>query len=113
MCIRDRAYGVATKARLDTLPNVPTFAETGLPNFELSVWHGLYAPKGTPAATIERLNKAARTALADPALVKRFTDMSVIIPAADRLKPETLGEFTQNEIRRWDPVIKAAGAKAE
>jgi len=108
-----KAYGVATKARLDTLPNVPTFAETGLPNFELSVWHGLYAPKGTPAATIERLNKAARTALADPALVKRFTDMSAIIPAADRLKPETLGEFTQNEIRRWDPVIKAAGAKAE
>ena len=108
-----KAYAMATKERLGTMPEVPTFSEAGMPGFELAVWHGLYAPKGTPAPVIERLNKAARTALAEPALVKRFTDMGVVIPQGERLKPETLRQHTAAEIQRWDPVIKAAGAKAE
>lgn len=108
-----KAYAMATKERIPTMPDVPTFAESGLPGFELAVWHGVYAPKGTPPAVIERLNKAVRTALADASLAKRFTDMGVIIPQGDRLKPEALRQQTAAEIKRWDPVIKAAGAKAE
>ncbi|WP_159916028.1 tripartite tricarboxylate transporter substrate-binding protein [Pantoea sp. 18069] len=108
-----KAYAMATKERLATMPDVPTFSEAGMPGFELAVWHGLYAPKGTPAAVIERLNKAARVAFGEPALVKRFTDMGVVIPQGDRLKPDVLRQHTAAEIQRWDPVIKAAGAKAE
>lgn len=108
-----KAYAMATKARIPTLPDVPTFAESGLPGFELAVWHGIYAPKGTPPALIERMNKAVRVALNDPTVVKRFTDMGVTIPQGDRLKPEILREHTTAEIKRWTPVIKAAGAKAE
>ncbi len=108
-----KGYAVATRERLPSLPDVPTFAQAGQPGFELAVWHGLYAPRGTPQAVIERLNKSLRTALAEPALVKRFTDMSVIIPPADRLTPDALRQHTAAEIKRWDPVIKAAGAKAE
>jgi tripartite-type tricarboxylate transporter receptor subunit TctC len=108
-----KAYAMATKERISTMPEVPTFAESGMPGFELAVWHGVYAPKGTSADKITRLNKAVRVALRDPSLVKRFTDMGVIIPNADRLQPETLGKHTSADINRWAPVIKAAGAKAE
>lgn len=108
-----KAYAMATKERVGTMPDVPTFTESGMPGFELAVWHGLYAPKGTPAAVIERLNKATRVAFSEPALIKRFKDMGVMIPQGDRLKPEALRQHTAAEIQRWDPVIKAAGAKAE
>ena len=108
-----KAYAMATKARVSQLPNVPTFAEGGLPGFELAVWHGVYAPKGTPAAVVTRLNTALRHALADPNVVKRFQEMGVVAPQGDRLKPQALGVQTASEIKKWDPVIKAAGAKAE
>ena len=108
-----KAYAMATKERISTMPEVPTFAESGMSGFELSVWHGIYAPKGTSPDKIQRLNKAVRVALSDPILVKRFTDMGVVIPNADRLQPETLGRHTVSEINRWAPVIKTAGAKAE
>lgn len=108
-----KAYAMATKERVITMPDVPTFTESGMPGFELAVWHGLYAPKGTPAAAIERLNKTMRVALNEPTLIKRFKDMGVMIPGGNRLKPEVLRQHTAAEIQRWDPVIKAAGAKAE
>ncbi|MDH0863158.1 tripartite tricarboxylate transporter substrate-binding protein [Mitsuaria sp. GD03876] len=108
-----KAYAMATKARVPQLPDVPTFAESGLPGFELAVWHGVYAPKGTPAAVLTRLNTALRHALADPNVVKRYQEMGVVAPQADRLKPQVLGAQTSAEIKKWDPVIKAAGAKAE
>lgn len=85
----------------------------GLPGFELAVWHGLYAPKGTSPAVVEQLNKAARAALSDPGLVERFSEIGLVIPQGDRLKPEALRQHTASEIERWDPVLKAAGAKAE
>ena len=108
-----KAYAMATKERIPTMPDVPTFNESGMPGFELAVWHGLYAPKGTSPEKIKRLNKAVRVVLSEPSLVKRFSDMGVIIPSSDRLQPETLGRHTSAEIDRWAPVIKAAGAKAE
>ncbi|WP_431259976.1 tripartite tricarboxylate transporter substrate-binding protein [Roseateles chitinivorans] len=108
-----KAYAMATKARVPQLPNVPTFAESGLPGFELAVWHGVYAPKGTPAAVVTRLNTALRNALADANVAKRFQEMGVVAPQGDRLKPQALGVQTASEIKKWDPVIRAAGAKAE
>lgn len=108
-----KAYAMATKARVPQLPNVPTFAESGLPGFELAVWHGLYAPKGTPVAVVNRLNLALRHALADPNVVKRFQEMGVVVPAENRLTPQALSTQTAAEIKKWAPVIKAAGDKAE
>jgi tripartite-type tricarboxylate transporter receptor subunit TctC len=106
-----KAYAMATKERIPTLPDVPTFTEAGLPGFELAVWHGVYAPKGTSPAAIERLNKAVRVALNDAGVVKRFSEMGVIIPKGERLTPEALRQHTASEIKRWEPVIKAAGVK--
>jgi tripartite-type tricarboxylate transporter receptor subunit TctC len=108
-----KPYAMATRERLATMPEVPTFSEAGLPGFELAVWHGVYAPRSTPPAVVERLNKAVRVAFSEPALVKRLNDMGVVIPQGDRLKPEALRLHTASEIKRWDPIIKAAGAKAE
>jgi len=108
-----KAIAMATRERIAIMPSVPTFAESGLPNFELAVWHGIYAPAGTPVSILKRLNETVRAALSDPGVMKRFTEMGVVIPQGDRLRPEVLGQHTANEIKRWDPVIKAAGAKAE
>jgi len=108
-----KAIAMATKTRISIMPDVPTFAESGLPGFELAVWHGIYAPKGTPPAVIERLNKAIQLALSDPSVIQRFTEMGVVIPQGDRLTSEALRQRTDAELKRWDPIIKAAGAKAE
>ncbi|MGO4305937.1 tripartite tricarboxylate transporter substrate-binding protein [Cupriavidus sp. RAF12] len=108
-----KPYALAAASRLARLPDVPTFAEAGLPNFELEVWHGLYAPKGTPTAVIERLNQALRFALADPAVLQRFGQMGVTVPTSERQDAPALGTRTKAEIARWTPVIKAAGVYAE
>lgn len=108
-----KPYAVATKDRLTALPSVPTFAESGFPGFQLSVWHGFYAPKGTSAAVIQRLNKAIRVALASPAVVKRLSEMSVILPQSDRLTPEVLRAHTNAEVKKWGVVLSAVGEKIE
>lgn len=107
-----KPYAVATKERLSIMPDVPTFAESGLPNFELAVWHGIYAPKGTPPQAVERLNQAIRNVLAQPALAQRLLDMSVVAPQGDRLAPQALRDHLQAEVKRWGEVLKAAGVKA-
>jgi tripartite-type tricarboxylate transporter receptor subunit TctC len=107
-----KPYAMATAERISIMPDVPTFKEQGLDNFQLSVWHGIYAPKDTPKDVIERLNKSIRTAFSESALTKRFKDMGVIIPEPARLLPTALGEHLKKEIDRWNPVIKASGAKA-
>ena len=108
-----KPYAVATRERLAILPNVPTFTEAGLPGVELSVWHGFYAPTGTPRAAIDRLNEALRATFLDPAVAQRLTAMGVIIPADDALEPQALGTRTTREIERWSGVISAAGIKAQ
>jgi len=108
-----KPYALAAGSRLSSLPDVPTFAEAGLANFELEVWHGLYAPKGTPPAVIERLNQSLRFALADPSVLQRFAQMGVAVPTAARLDAPTLGKRTKAEVARWTPIIKAAGIYAE
>ena len=108
-----KPYALATAKRIDIMPNVPTFAEEGMKGFELAVWHGIYAPKGTPEEAISRINKSIRVALSEPALAKRFKDMGVIIPEDERLSPEALGEQLSSEIDRWNEVIKAAGVEPQ
>lgn len=108
-----KAIAVATRSRLDILPDVPTFAESGLPGFELAVWHGLYAPKGTPKVVVEKIASALRQALRDPALVQRFQEMSASIASPEQATPEALGSFLKMDVERWKTALKNAGIRPE
>ena len=108
-----KAYAVTTRDRLKSLPNVPTANEAGLKGFELAVWHGLFAPKGTPPAVVARLSAALRAALKDPDLVKRFSDISTDPMLEARATPEIAERTLNSEIDRWAPIIKAAGQYAD
>lgn len=110
---RVKIYGVTSTSRLAALPSVPTLDEQGLKGFEVKVWHGVYAPKGTPREITEKLNRALREALADAAVVKRMSDLSSDIPPADKISPEGLRTHLQAEIAKWGPVIKKAGVFAD
>jgi tripartite-type tricarboxylate transporter receptor subunit TctC len=110
---RIKAYAVANPTRLKTMPTVPTFAESGLPNFQLAVWHGLYAPKGTPKAALDKLSGALQQALKDPALVTKFAELGTEPVAAERAKPEPLRAHVKAELAQWGPIIKKAGVYAD
>jgi tripartite-type tricarboxylate transporter receptor subunit TctC len=107
-----KAYGVTTKERLPTLPDLPTTAEGGLPEVEITVWHGLYAPAGTPPAVIEALAAALRTAIAQPAVVERLTKLGAAPVAGEQATPEAHKAHLDAEIARWGPIIRAAGIYA-
>jgi tripartite-type tricarboxylate transporter receptor subunit TctC len=108
-----RALAITSPRRIDTLKDVPTAAEAGLPGFELSVWHGLYAPKGTPKPVADKIVASMQAALKDPDLVKRFTDLGSVIVAPDRQTPDALGKYLKTEIDKWAPIIKKAGEYAD
>ena len=108
-----KPIGVATKSRLKSLPDVPTFAESGLANFELTVWHGLYTPKNTPKAMVDKLNIALRAALREPELVQRYNDMSALIAKPEQSTPEALRAFLKADVERWRTTLLAAGIKPE
>jgi tripartite-type tricarboxylate transporter receptor subunit TctC len=108
-----KAYGVTTSTRLLSAPDIPTLDEAGLPGFDLSLWQGLWVPKGTPNDIIAKLNTAAVEALADPGVQQRLTALGVGIIPRDRQTPEALAAFQKAEIEKWWPIIKAAGIKAE
>jgi len=110
---RVKIYGVTSTTRLGALPNVPTLDEQGLKGFEVKVWHGVYAPKGTPRDFTEKLTRALREALTDPAVVKRMSELSSDIPPVDKISPEGLRTHLQAEIAKWGPVIKKAGVFAD
>jgi tripartite-type tricarboxylate transporter receptor subunit TctC len=104
-----KAYAVTTKSRLPTMPNLPTTAEAGFPKIDVSIWYGLYAPKGTPAAAINALVPALQAALKDPAVVARFKELSMEPVSQDRATPAALDAFLKAEVVKWGPVIKEAG----
>jgi tripartite-type tricarboxylate transporter receptor subunit TctC len=106
-------YGVTTKARIKALPNAPTLAEQGLTNFEMVVWHGMYAPKGTPKDITAKFNTAMRNALKDPDVAKRFADLGVENVPESKLTPEGLQTWLKSEIDRYGPAIKSAGKFAD
>lgn len=108
-----RAYAVTTPSRLPSLPDLPTAGEGGLPGFEVSVWHGLYAPRGTPRPIIERLNRALVAALRDEGIARRFAELGTAPVAVERATPEVHRTFWQEDIAKWRPLIQAAGQYAD
>jgi tripartite-type tricarboxylate transporter receptor subunit TctC len=108
-----KAYAVTAKARLPSAPDVPTVDEAGLPGFYISVWSGMWAPKGTPGAVIGKLNAAVGEALADLGVQRRLTELGQEIPPRDKQSPAALRAFQTAEIEKWWPIVKAAGIKAQ
>ena len=108
-----KAYAVTAKRRLTVAPDIPTVDEAGLSGLYLTPWQSIWAPHGTPAAAIAKLNAAAVAALADPDVRKRLGDLAQEVVPRDRQTPSALGYYYTAEIDKWWPVIKAAGLKAE
>ena len=96
---------VGSTARLATLPDLPTSAEAGLPEFEAQGWNGLFAPKGTPPAIIAKLNAAARTAVETDAVKKRFADLSTVAPDPDEHTPEVLQKLVTRDVEKYRKML--------
>jgi tripartite-type tricarboxylate transporter receptor subunit TctC len=108
-----QVYAVTATERLEVLPDVPTTAEIGLPQVVFTVWHGLYAPRGTPAAAVEALHGALQVALDDPQVRTRFAEVgTTVFPAAQRTR-EAHARIFQEEIVRWREVTQRAGVRPE
>ena len=108
-----KAYAVTSPARLDIFPDLPTVSEGGFPGLEVSVWHGLYAPKGTPADVTARLSQSLQVALADPDIAAKLAELGTApSPAADAT-PDALKAKLEAEIARWKPIIETAGVYAD
>lgn len=110
-----KVYGVSSTDRLalPALAQTPTLSEAGLPGFNVTVWHGLYAPRGTPPDVLARLNAAMRRALKDPDLIKRQEALGLRVVTDSRLAPSGHKTFVQAEMERWTKVIKDSGETAE
>jgi tripartite-type tricarboxylate transporter receptor subunit TctC len=108
-----KLYGVTTRERLRSLPDAPTLDEAGLKGFEVVVWHGIYAPKGTPAAIVDRFGTALRAALKEPTVAARMADLGGEIVAESKQTPEGLRNWLKPEIEKWGALIRAAGAYAD
>ncbi|MFZ4761136.1 MAG: tripartite tricarboxylate transporter substrate binding protein BugD [Burkholderiaceae bacterium] len=108
-----KALALTAPKRLETLKDLPTASEAGLTGFELSIWHGMYAPKGTPQPVVDKLVAALQAALKDPGLNKRFADLGSVTVTADRATPDGLGKHLKSEIDKWSPIIKKAGVYAD
>ena len=108
-----KAYAVTSPERLDVLPDLSTVAEAGLPGMQVGIWHGIYAPKGTPAAAVERLSKALQVALADDNVKARFAELGTLPSTQEEATPAALKEKLETEIARWKPIIDAAGQYAD
>lgn len=102
-----KSYAITTKTRLSSMPDLPTADEAGLKGFEVGAWHGLYAPKGTPDAIIQKLSSTLQEALRDPDLVKRFNDINTDPVTQDQATPAALNATLLSEIDRWAPIIRA------
>jgi tripartite-type tricarboxylate transporter receptor subunit TctC len=108
-----KAYATTTAKRLAALPEVPTAEEAGLPGFQVGIWHGLYAPKGTPKEVVDRLVTSLNKALTDENVKARFAELGTEPVAPADATPAGLKAKLESEIARWAPVIKAAGQYAD
>ena len=108
-----RAYAITDRKRLSAAPDIPAVDEAGLPGFYMTLWNGLWVPKGTPREAVSRLNAAGVEALADPAVKSRLVDLGLEIPERDQLTPEALAAWHKAEAGKWWPIIKAANIKPE
>jgi tripartite-type tricarboxylate transporter receptor subunit TctC len=108
-----KAFAVMSKTHWPAAPEVQTMEEAGAPGVDISFWHGLWAPKGTPKPVIARLNAAVVESLADANVKKRLTDLGIVIAARDQQTPEALAAHHKAEIEKWWPIIKAANIKVD
>jgi tripartite-type tricarboxylate transporter receptor subunit TctC len=108
-----KPYVVTTKERVPSAPDVPTADAAGLKGFELGVWYGLYAPKGTEQPVVDKLVAVLQQSLQDPQVIQRFADLGTAPVAVQRATPQALQEQLLAEIARWQPIIEAAGVYAE
>jgi tripartite-type tricarboxylate transporter receptor subunit TctC len=108
-----KAYGVTTKTRVASLPELKTLDEQGLKGFDVAVWHGLYAPKNTPKAVIDTLTKALQDSLKDSNVKARFAELGTEPVAESRATPDSLRKFLKAEIDKWGPIIQKAGQYAD
>jgi tripartite-type tricarboxylate transporter receptor subunit TctC len=110
-----KAYGVTTAKRLTTpaLKDLPTLQEVGLKGFAVTIWHGLYAPKGTPADVQKKINDALKMALKDPEFIKKQEGLGAVVVTDKRVEPAEHKKFVASEIAKWSPIIKAAGVYAD
>jgi tripartite-type tricarboxylate transporter receptor subunit TctC len=105
-----KAYAIATPERNPALPDLVTTKEAGLPDFQVSAWNGMFAPKGTPKAITDKVNAALATALDDEGVRKRLLELGSDIPEKERRTPQAFAELVKSEIGRWTPILKAAAA---
>jgi tripartite-type tricarboxylate transporter receptor subunit TctC len=108
-----KAFAIATPERSPALPNVPTTKEAGLPNYEVSAWNAVFAPKGTPEDVVAKLSGALDKALDDENTKKRLLDLGGVIPSKADRTPAALQKLVEAEVARWTPVLKAAGATGQ
>ena len=110
-----KAFAVTTGKRLTTpaLKDLPTMQESGLKGFEVTIWHGLYAPKGTPADVLAKINAALKVALKDPEFIKKQEGLGAVVVTDKRVEPAEHKKFVAAEIAKWSPIIKAAGVYAD
>jgi len=108
-----KVYGVTSPKRVSSLPDVPTLEEQGLKGANVGIWHGLYAPKGTPKPVIDKLVSSLQEAMKDPTVNQRFTDLGAVSFPADKQTPAALQAHLKAEIDKWAPLIKKAGQYAD
>jgi tripartite-type tricarboxylate transporter receptor subunit TctC len=108
-----RGYAVTDAKRAEQASDIPTTDEAGLPGFHMTLWSGLWVPKGTPREIVTKLNAAAVDALNDPGVRHQLENLGLQMPPGDRLTPEALGDWQKAEIAKWWPVIKAANVKID
>jgi tripartite-type tricarboxylate transporter receptor subunit TctC len=108
-----KAYGLTAAKRVSSLPDLPTLQEQGLKGADVGIWHGLYAPKGTPKPVIDKLVSALQEALKDPGVNQRFSELGAVTFPADKQTPAALQAHLKSEIDKWAPLIKKAGQYAD
>src|SRR5438067_5174316 len=108
-----RAYAITDSRRVESASDIPTTDEAGLPGFHMTLWSGMWVPKGTPKEIVAKLNAAAVDAMNDPTVRKQFENPGLRMPAADQLSPEALGAWQKAEVKKWWPMIKAGNISVE
>ena len=108
-----KAYGLTAPKRVSSLPDLPTLQEQGLKGADVAIWHGLYAPKGTPKPVVDKLVSSMQEALKDQTVNQRFTELGAVTFPADKQTPAALHAHLKAEIEKWAPLIKKAGQYAD
>lgn len=108
-----KVYAVTAKQRTTAAPDIPTTAEAGFPGIEVAIWHGLWAPKGTPREIIDKLNAAAIKTLQDPEIRSKLENLGQDIPTPEQMKSDAFGAYQKAEFAKWKPIIDKAGVKVE